>query len=138
MQSEDYQNAMDSFKNALLNNPEDDETRYNYVLAKELLKNQDNNKKDDKDNKNDKDKKDNKENKKGEDKEDKKEKDKQKNNRNNDADKSDKNKKPRQNKISPNQLENLLKAMDNEEKNVLKKVNKNKMKGKPIKNKKDW
>lgn len=138
MQSEDYQNAMDSFKNALLNNPEDDETRYNYVLAKELLKNQENNKKNDKDNKNDKDKKDNKENKKGEDKEDKKEKDKQKNNRNNDADNSDKNKKPRQNKISPNQLENLLKAMDNEEKNVLKKVNKNKMKGKPIKNKKDW
>lgn len=138
MQSEDYQNAMDSFKNALLNNPEDDETRYNYVLAKELLKNQDNNKKDDKDNKNDKDKKDNKENKKGEDKEKKKEKDKQKNNRNNDADNRDKNKKPRQNKISPNQLENLLKAMDNEEKNVLKKVNKNKMKGKPIKNKKDW
>lgn len=138
MQSEDYQNAMDSFKNALLNNPEDDETRYNYVLAKELLKNQDNNKKDDKDNKNDKDKKDNKENKKGEDKEDKKEKDKQKNNRNNDSDNSDNNKKPRQNKISPNQLENLLKAMDNEEKNVLKKVNKNKMKGKPIKNKKDW
>jgi len=138
MQSEDYQNAMDSFKNALLNNPEDDETRYNYVLAKELLKNQDNNKKDDKDNKNDKDKKDNKENKKGEDKEDKKEKDKQKNNRNNNTDNSDKNKKPRQNKISPNQLENLLKAMDNEEKNVLKKVNKNKMKGKPIKNKKDW
>jgi len=138
MQSEDYQNAMDSFKNALLNNPEDDETRYNYVLAKELLKNQDNNKKDDKDNKNDKDKKDNKENKKGEDKEDKKEKDKQKNNRNNDTDNSDNNKKPRQNKVSPNQLENLLKAMDNEEKNVLKKVNKNKMKGKPIKNKKDW
>jgi len=138
MQSEDYQNAMDSFKNALLNNPEDDETRYNYVLAKELLKNQDKNKKDDKDNKNDKDKKDNKENKKGEDKEDKKEKDKQKNNRNNDTDNSDNNKKPRQNKISPNQLENLLKAMDNEEKNVLKKVNKNKMKGKPIKNKKDW
>ena len=138
MQSEDYKNAMDSFKNALLNNPEDDETRYNYVLAKELLKNQDNNKKDDKENKNDKDKKDNKENKKGEDKEKKKEKDKQKNNRNNDADNSDKNKKPKQNKISPNQLENLLKAMDNEEKNVLKKVNKNKMKGKPIKNKKDW
>ena len=38
-----------SFKNALLNNPSDDETRYNYVLAKELLKNQQkDNKKDDK------------------------------------------------------------------------------------------
>ncbi len=57
MQNEDYQNAVNSFKNALLNNPSDDETRYNYVLAKELLKNQQkDNKKDDKkdDKKNDK------------------------------------------------------------------------------------
>ena len=36
MQNKDYQNAVNSFKNALLNNPNDDETRYNYVLAKEL------------------------------------------------------------------------------------------------------
>jgi Ca-activated chloride channel family protein len=47
MQSKDYQNAVNAFKNALLNNPQDDETRYNYALAKELLKN-DNKKKDDK------------------------------------------------------------------------------------------
>ena len=61
MKNKDYQNAVNSFKNALLNNPKDDETRYNYVLAKELLKNQQkNNKKDDKDKKNDKDKKDDK------------------------------------------------------------------------------
>ena len=38
MQSKDYQNAVNAFKNALLNNPQDDETRYNYALAKELLK----------------------------------------------------------------------------------------------------
>ena len=38
MKNKDYQNAVNSFKNALLNNPKDDETRYNYVLAKELLK----------------------------------------------------------------------------------------------------
>jgi len=36
MKNKDYQNAVNSFKNALLNNPKDDETRYNYVLAKEL------------------------------------------------------------------------------------------------------
>ena len=36
------------------------------------------------------------------------------------------------------QLKNLLKAMDNEEKKVQKKVNKNKVKGVPVKNKKDW
>ena len=68
MQNEDYQNAVNAFKNALLNNPSDDETRYNYALAKELLKNeQKGNKKDDKDKKNDKDKKDKKDNKKDKD-----------------------------------------------------------------------
>ena len=71
MQNEDYQNAVDSFKKALLNKPSDDETRYNYVLAKELLKNQQkNNKKDDKDKKNDKDKKEDKEKKNDKDKKD--------------------------------------------------------------------
>jgi hypothetical protein len=51
--------------------------------------------------------------------------------------KNEKNK-PKPNKISPEQLKNLLKAMDNEEKKVQKKVNKNKVKGVPVKNKKDW
>ena len=125
MQNEDYQNAVNSFKNALLNNPSDDETRYNYVLAKELLKNQqkDNKKDDKKDDKKDEkkkdDKKDDKKNNKGDNKNDKKE-------------------KPQPNKISPEQLKNLLKAMDNEEKKVQKKINKNKIKGTPVKNKKDW
>ena len=40
MQEENYQGAVDAFKRSLLNNPNDEETRYNYVLAKELLKNQ--------------------------------------------------------------------------------------------------
>lgn len=121
MQNEDYQNAVNSFKNALLNNPSDDETRYNYVLAKELLKNQqkDNKKDDKKDDKKKDDKKDDKKNNKGDNKNDKKE-------------------KPQPNKISPEQLKNLLKAMDNEEKKVQKKINKNKIKGTPVKNKKDW
>ena len=42
------------------------------------------------------------------------------------------------NQISPEQLKNLLKAMDNEEKKVQDKVNKSKVKGTPKKNKKDW
>jgi len=46
--------------------------------------------------------------------------------------------KPQRNKISPEQLKNLLKAMNNEEKKVQEKVNKNKVKGIPVKNKKDW
>lgn len=151
MQNEDYQNAVDSFKKALLNKPSDDETRYNYVLAKELLKNQQkNNKKDDKDKKNDKDKKEDEEKKNDKNKKDNKDKKDDKNKKNdkkeeekkdNKSEKKNDNKEnnnPKPNKISPEQLKNLLKAMDNEEKKVQNKVNKNKVKGSPIKNKKDW
>ena len=151
MQNEDYQNAVDSFKKALLNKPSDDETRYNYVLAKELLKNQQkNNKKDDKDKKNDKDKKEDKEKKNDKNKKDDKDKKDDKNKKDdkkeeekkdNKSEKKNDNKEnnnPKPNKISPEQLKNLLKAMDNEEKKVQNKVNKNKVKGSPIKNKKDW
>ncbi|MDA8808025.1 tetratricopeptide repeat protein [Flavobacteriaceae bacterium] len=133
MQNEDYQNAVNSFKNALLNNPTDDETRYNYALAKELLKNeQKDNKKDDKDKKKDKDKEKDKKDEQKEKKDKQKEKDK-KDDKNN-----DKKEKPKPNKISPEQLKNLLKAMDNQEKKVQQKINKKKIKGSPVKNKKDW
>ena len=141
MKKEDYQNAVEAFKAALLNNPNDDETRYNYALAKELLKNQKKNKNekdkkndqkdDNKDQKNDdNDQKNDDEKKQGDDKKDKKQ---------DENNKKEKNKnEPKPNQISPEQLKNLLKAMDNEEKKVQEKVNKNKVKGSPKKNKKDW
>ena len=141
MQNEDYQNAVNSFKNALLNNPTDDETRYNYALAKELLKNeQKDNKKDDNDKKDDKkDDKDKKKDKDKDKKDDQKEKkDKQKEKDKKDDKNNDKKEKPKPNKISPEQLKNLLKAMDNQEKKVQQKINKKKIKGSPVKNKKDW
>src|SRR6056300_2108380 len=37
MQKKEYQKAVEAYKNELRNNPSDDETRYNYALAKELL-----------------------------------------------------------------------------------------------------
>ena len=37
MQKKEYQNAVEAYKNALRNDPSDEETRYNYALAKELL-----------------------------------------------------------------------------------------------------
>ena len=141
MKNKDYQNAVNAFKKALLNKPSDDETRYNYALAKELLKNEQKNKK--KDDKN-KDKNDNKDDKKKDDKnKDNKKKDEKKEDKNGDKKKEEKNdetkeNKPKPNQISPEQLKNLLKAMNNEEKKVQEKVNKNKIKGKPVKNKKDW
>ena len=69
MKNKDYSNAVEAYKNALRNNPADEETRYNYALAKKMLK--DNPPK--KDNKKDKDKKDKNKDDKNKDKKDDKE-----------------------------------------------------------------
>ena len=136
MQKEDYQNAVNAFRSALLNNPDDEETRYNYVLAKELLKKQNQNKdknKDQKNQKNQKDQKDkNQDQKENEGENDKKDKDQ----KNKDGDKNPQ--EPKKNQISSQQLKNLLEAMNKEEKKVQDKVNKKKFKGNPKSNKKDW
>ena len=133
MQKEDYQNAVNAFRSALLNNPDDEETRYNYVLAKELLKKQNQNKDNNKDQKDQKDQKDkNQDQKENEGENDKKDKDQ----KNKDGDKNPQ--EPKKNQISPQQLKNLLEAMNKEEKKVQDKVNKKKFKGNPKSNKKDW
>lgn len=133
MKVKDYTNAVNAYKQALINNPADDETRYNYALAKKLLKEnppkKDDKKKDDK-KKDDKKKEDEKKDK--EKKEDKK-----------DGDGKDPKPQPQQPKpegggISKQRLENLLDAVNNEEKKVQEKVNKSKEKTTPKRAEKDW
>jgi len=151
MKDKDYSNAVEAYKNALRNNPSDEETRYNYALAKEYLKNnppkkdgdknkdKNKDKKDDKKDKNqDKDKKDDKKN-------DGKDKDKDKKEGDKDKDKDQKDKNNNQGKpqpqpggISKQRLENLLDAVNNEEKKVQDKVNKQKVPTNPKKAEKDW
>lgn len=148
MKDKDYGGAVEAYKNALRNNPADEETRYNYALAKKLLKEnppkKDDKKDKDKKNKN-KDKKDNKKEKdKKEDKKDGKDKDKDKK----DGDKNKDNKdnkdegqgqpKPQTSGISKQRLENLLDAVNNEEKKIQDKVNKKKVRANPKKAEKDW
>lgn len=62
MKKKEYEKAVEAYKNALRNDPSDEETRYNYALAKELLEkeqqNQDQDDQQDKDQKDDQDKKD--------------------------------------------------------------------------------
>ena len=137
MQKEDYQNAVNAFRSALLNNPDDEETRYNYVLAKELLKKQNQNKDNNKDQKDQKDKNQDQKDKNQDQKENEGENDKKdKDQKNKDGDKNPQ--EPKKNQISPQQLKNLLEAMNKEEKKVQDKVNKKKFKGNPKSNKKDW
>ena len=145
MKEKNYEGAVNIYKQALINDPKDDETRYNYALAKKMLK--ENPPKDDK--KNDKEKDEKKEQDKKE-KEDKKDGDKDKNDNKGDKDKDKKDegknekddkgdgKKPKEGQISKQRLENLLDAVNNEEKKVQEKVNAQKVKGKPVETDKDW
>ena len=156
MQGKKCKEAVEAYKNALRNNPDDDDTRYNLALAKECAKEQGGGGKDDQ--KDDKDK--NEENK-GQKEDSEKQQDKDEQNKDEgDKDKTpkddsgqknekgkpkdeqgeQKNPNPRdqQGKLSPQQVKNLLEAMNNEEKKVQEKMNATKTKGVKIKTDKDW
>ena len=153
MKEKDYTQAVEAYKQALRNDPTDDETRYNYAYAKQKLKenppkndkNKDKNKDKDKDKNKDKDKDKNKDNKdKDKDKKDDKgDKDKDKKDGKNDPKKDDKSDnqgqpKPQPGGISKERVQNLLDAVNNEEKKIQDKVNAQKIKGNPKKTEKDW
>ena len=148
MKEKNYSAAVDAYKDALRNKPSDEETRYNYALAKKMLKDNpppkdDKNKDKNKDKKDDK--KDGEKDKKDQDKKDEK-KDGDKDKKDNKGDKDKKDEKPgEQGKpkpipggISKQRTENLLDAVNNEEKKIQDKVNAQKVKGKPVQTEKDW
>ena len=158
MQEKEYDKAVLAYKEALRNNPDDDETRYNLAVAKEMLKknppqNQDNQNKDknqdkkDQNNQDNNQNKDQKDNKSDENKEnqDKKDQNNQGNNQNNDNKEGDKQEnKPQQpgessqNKLSHEKAKRILEAMSNEEKKTQEKINAQRVKGRPIRSEKDW
>ncbi|MGB0896000.1 MAG: tetratricopeptide repeat protein [Flavobacteriaceae bacterium] len=179
MQKKDYARAIEAYKNALRNNPKDDESRYNLAFAKEKKKEQDkeddknkDNNKDQQNQKDNKDKKDNKDDKnkndkdsdkkedegkeddkKNSDNQDDKEKDKKQDDNGKEDDKKDKQDDKQQDKsdqkkqdkpkqqpgqLSPQQVQSLLDAMNNQEKKLQEKMNAKKAKGVPVKNEKDW
>lgn len=144
MKEKNYSAAVEAYKNALRNNPTDEETRYNYALAKQKLKEnppkgddkkdkKDDKKKDDKKKDDKKDGKDNEDKKKEGDKE-KKDDPGKKDNKPGDQGQP----KPMPGGISKQRLENLLDAVNNEEKKIQEKVNAQKAKGKPVQTEKDW
>jgi tetratricopeptide (TPR) repeat protein len=145
MKEKNYSQAVEAYKNALRNNPQDEETRYNYALAKKMLK--DNPPKDDKNKDNNKDKNkdkkddENKDKDKNKDKKDDKkdgDKDKNKSDKKDDPSKNQGQPKPNPGGISQQRVQNLLDAVNNEEKKVQNKVNAQKVKGKPVQTEKDW
>lgn len=165
MQNKQCKEAVEAFKNALRNDPTDNETRYNLALAKECAEqqkdeNQDDQNKDNQDqnedqNQDQKENQDeNQDNKDNQDQEnqdqDKKEGDNQKDDNGtpkdekNDEGKGDQEQKEQQKpkqqpgQMSPQQIKNLLEAMNNQEQKVQEKMNAEKVKGVKIETDKDW
>jgi len=134
MKKEMCSEAVLAYKNALRNDPSDDETRYNLALAKKCEEEQQN----DDQNKDDQNK-DN-ESKDDQNKDDQNNDNESKDDQNKDDNKSDKPKenKNQQSKLSPQQIKNLLKAMEDAEKKVQAKVNDKKQKGTKVVSEKDW
>ena len=159
MQKKEYQKAVEAYKNALRNNSKDEETRYNYALAKELLENEkppeeqeqddqkdkkDQEKDQEKDQDGDQENKDQKnpenEGDKGDESDDKGDPNKEGDQKKEQKPKEQKpqNNKPNRDQLSPQQVESLLEAMNNQEKKVQDKINAKKIKGAPVRGKKDW
>ena len=138
MKKKDYAQAIEAYKNALRNNSEDDETRYNYALAKKFLEgdkrqnSQNNNESED-------EKKD-----KSEDQKENKEQD-QKSDQDSDSEnenpkEQDQNEEKEQGGgLSKQQMENLLEAVNNIEKDLNQKLKSGKKKVQTTKKaEKDW
>ena len=159
MQDKQCKKAVEAYKNALRNDPKDEESRYNLAIAQECAKeeggggdddqeekeeNQDQQKKNEEKKDSDKEQDEEEKNKdKGEeeDRSNKGEDEKKENSQPQDKrDESSDTKKPepQAGKLSPQQIKNLLEAMNNEEKKVQEKVNASKNKGIKVKSDKDW
>jgi tetratricopeptide (TPR) repeat protein len=167
MKKKEYQKAIEAYKEALRNDPTDEESRYNLALAKELGKNQQENQPQNPDQDEDKDQEqedqeenkeqnqdqnqgdnqDNEDNQDNQDKQQDGDSEKEENKEGNGDQKQEQDRKPeekeqpqqpRPNQLSPQQIQNLLQAMENEEKKVKEKIDAQKVKGPQIKTEKDW
>lgn len=155
LESKKLEESIEAYKKSLINNPKDDQTRYNLAYAQEKLKQQqqqDKNNKDKNKDKKDQNKKDQNKDQKDKDKQDKDKKDQdkkdqdkdQKNKDKQDKDKKDQDKKdqqgqqPQPDKLSKEDAERMLDALKNEEKNTQDKLKNKKAKGVKGRIVKDW
>lgn len=160
MQDKQCKKAVEAYKNALRNDPKDEESRYNLAIAQECAKEEGGGGDDDQEEKeqNQDQEKQNEEKKNSDKAQDEEEKNKDKGEEEDGSNKGEDEKKensqpqdnkgdensdtkkpePQAGKLSPQQIKNLLEAMNNEEKKVQEKVNASKKKGVKVKSDKDW
>ncbi len=150
VENKKLEEGIEAYKKALLNNPKDEETRYNLAYAQEKLKQQQQQDKKNQDNKKNQDKKD--QDKKKQDDKDKQNQDKKDQNDKNNKDKQDRNKQnkdqdkkdqqdgqqPQPDKLSKEDAQRMLDALNNNEKQTQEKLKNKKFKGAKIPVTKDW
>lgn len=147
-----YQKSIDAYKNSLRVNPSDEETRYNLALAQKMLEDQQNQDQEQDQNQDNQDQQ-NQDQNQDQQNQDQQEQDKQQDDQNQDnqEQQQDQNQEqqqddkqeqqqqqPQPGKLSPQQVEQLLEAMNNEEKKTQEKMNAKKERGKKTKQEKDW
>jgi Ca-activated chloride channel family protein len=124
LQSKEYEKSIHAYKNALMNDPKNSDTKYNLEYAKMMLKKQQQQQQQQQD-KDNKDKKDDKKDKQDQNKDQNKNQDQQKQPQD-------------QKKISKDDAERMLEALKNDEKQTMQKVKKQKAKVQVIGIEKDW
>lgn len=135
LENKKLEESIEAYKKALLNNPKDDQTRYNLAYAQEKLKKQQQDKQN-QDKKNQDNKNQDKKNQddKNKDNKDKDNKDQNKQNQ----DKKDQQQKQQPDKLSKEDAERMLDALNNNEKQTQDKLKNKKLKGAKVNISKDW
>ena len=118
--------AIEAYKDALRNNPKDEQTRYNLAYAQKVKKQEQEQQKDQQENK-DQDKK-----------EDKKQEEQEKENKDQDKKEDKKQEEQKKEDMSKEDAEKMLEALQQREKELQEKLQKKKVKGQKIKILKDW
>lgn len=157
MEQKKYKEAVEAYKNALRNNPKDEETRYNYALAKKMLEENPESGGGGEDEQ-DQDQTDKENSEEGEQEPEEGEGDNEDQGGDPDEDSQEQSKEqdengepdkkpgegepqpqqPKPGQLSPEQIKSLLEAMNNEEKKVQDKINAERAKGARTRNEKDW
>jgi Ca-activated chloride channel homolog len=125
MKQEDYAKSIEAFRQALLNNPYDEDTRYNLAYAMTKLQQQQDGEGDNQQQNEDQE----------QDKEDEQQ---QQDQGEQEQQENEQQQQSQQQKMDPQQAEQMLKALENEDKNTQEKVTREMMKVEPKKREKDW
>jgi len=129
LQTQKFEESIEAYKNALRNNPEDNDTRYNLAYAQMMLKQQQQQQQE----------QDKQDDKKDEEKDDEKKEEQKKDQQEKQDKKEDQEKKEQQKQeMSKEDVERLLNALNNEEKKIQENLKRQKAKGVKVKIEKDW